>query len=106
MARIHRSRGRRGGRQANPRVDQARGSSGSGRDEANPSGAEAGNRRNGHDYVEHLRVGQSQPADLNQAGPPLAEQAAALLWKEFEVLGIQSAAPSPCSRRAQGTAPR
>ena len=88
MARHRRGRGR----QANPR----RGSGGSGRDEAN--GVEAGNR-NGHNYDDHSRVAQSQPADQSQAAPPLAEEPAALLWKEFKALGIHV-------RRAQGTAAR
>jgi eukaryotic translation initiation factor 2C len=109
MARHHRGRGRRGGRQANPR-----GSGGSGRDEANWSGAEAGNH-NGHNYDDHSRVGQSQPADQSQAAPPLAEEPAALPRKEsFEAIGIHvrraepvfppgpgyGAAGTPCVGRA------
>lgn len=80
MARHHRGRWCRGGRQANPW-----GSGGSGRDEVDSSVAEAGNR-NGHD--DHSRVAQSQPADESQAAPSLAEEPAALLRKEFEAIGI------------------
>jgi eukaryotic translation initiation factor 2C len=87
MARHRRGRGRRGGHQANPPVDQARDSGGNGRDEANPSGAESGNR-NEHRDDDPSRVGQSLPADIRQAGPTLGKEATAPLWKEFEALGI------------------
>ena len=91
MARHRRGRGR----QANPR----RGSGGSGRDEAN--GVEAGNR-NGHNYDDHSRVAQSQPADQSQAAPPLAEEPAALLRKEFEAIGIHVRRAEPVSPPGPG----
>ena len=84
---FRRGRGRRGGRQANPPVDQARDSGGNGRYEANPSGAEAGNRNKQRDD-DPSRVGQSPPADIRQARPTLGKEAAVPLWKEFEALGI------------------
>ena len=90
MARHRRGRGRRGGHQAYPPVDEARVSGDNGRDEANPSGAEAGNRNENRDD-DPSRVGQSLPAvaaDIRQAGKAVVEEAAALLWKEFEALGI------------------
>ncbi|KAJ1290855.1 hypothetical protein BS78_02G274800 [Paspalum vaginatum] len=113
-----------GERQANPSVDQAQHPGGRERDEAgNRSGSHyddhgdgrlpgegggcyevccngGGNHHEGGaDYFgdDRGRVDQSQPADLHQAGPHLAlmEEAAALLRKEFEALGIHVRSAKP-----------
>ncbi|NP_001352995.1 Protein argonaute 18 [Zea mays] len=71
-----------------PPVDEAMDFNGNGRDEANPSGSEAGNH-NEHRGDDPSRVGQSLPADIRQNGQPtLGEEITAPLWEEFEALGI------------------